>query len=391
MCKPGRLAGLLWAIVVPVGLSVLVGCGNSEGEGDESGGTGGSTAGPAGGAGTGGGDATGGATATGGTPGAGGVTVTGGAAATGGSTLTGGASTTGGLGTTGGAPATGGAPTTGGAGVTGGLEDTGGATVTGGALGSGGVTDTGATGGTGADGGSAGAAGSGGAGGTTGCPPATPLTGGVQYCSNERGDAGGGYVYELWASGTGSGCMTVRGVDATFGATWNDVEDFLGRVGLGFDQTRTHAQIGTISADFQETKSGEGGFLYVGVYGWTVNPLREYYIIDDWGTTKPAGTSSDGTPRTHAGTIDVDGATYDVWTKLRENKPAITGDSETFEQYFSVRETPRQCGHVSVSEHFHQWEALGLPLGNLYEATFLVEAQDNSGSVEFTTATVVVE
>ena len=185
--------------------------------------------------------------------------------------------------------------------------------------------------------------------------------------------------------------MTVYGVDAAFGATWSNVEDFLGRVGLSFDQTRTHTQIGTISSDFAETKTSDGGFLYVGVYGWTVDPLREYYILDDWGTTKPAETASDGSRRTHAGTITVDGDIYDVWTKLRENKPSIIGDNQTFEQYFSVRQTARQCGHISVSEHFIQWETLGLPLGNLHEAKLLVEAQDNSGSIEFTTATVVVE
>jgi hypothetical protein len=34
---------------------------------------------------------------------------------------------------------------------------------------------------------------------------------------------------------------------------------------------------------------------------------------------------------------------------------------------------------------------MGLPLGNLYEVKWLVEAQANSGSVSFTTATVVVD
>lgn len=185
--------------------------------------------------------------------------------------------------------------------------------------------------------------------------------------------------------------MTVHGVDAAFSAEWTGVEDFLARVGLDFDQTKTHTQIGNISAEFAERKTEEGGLTYIGVYGWTVNPLREYYILDDWGATKPAGTSSDGTPRTHKGTIQVDGATYDVYTKLRENKPAITGDSETFEQYFSIRQTARQCGTISVSEHFTQWENLGLPLGNMHEAKLLVEAQDNSGSIQFTTATFVVQ
>ena len=262
-------------------------------------------------------------------------------------------------------------------------------TSSGGIAGAGGMTSAG--GATASMTGAGGAAG-GGAGGTSSdCPPATPMMGGQEYCSNSKGNVGNGYGYELWAEGTGSGCMTIRGVDATFGATWSNVEDFLARVGLDFDQTRTHTQIGTISAEFAETKTDDGGLTYIGVYGWTVDPLLEFYILDDWGATKPGGTASDGTPRTHVGTITVDGATYEVWKKLRENKPAITGPSETFEQFFSIRETARQCGRISVSEHFEQWEDLGVSLGKLHEAKLLLEAQGNSGSIEFTTATVVIE
>ena len=217
------------------------------------------------------------------------------------------------------------------------------------------------------------------------------MTGGQQYCSNIKGNSAGGYSYELWAEGTGSGCMTVAGVDARFKATWTNVEDFLARVGLAFDQTKTPAQIGTISADFAQTKTGgTAGLVYIGIYGWTVDPLREYYILDDWGTTMPAGIASDGTPRDHVGTITVDGGTYEVWKKTRTNKPAITGDNKTFDQYFSIRQTARQCGHISISEHFSQWNNLGLPLGKLYEAKLLVEAQDSTGTVDFTKATVTV-
>lgn len=227
---------------------------------------------------------------------------------------------------------------------------------------------------------------------TVTCPPATPLTGGTEYCSNSRGNAGQGYSYELWAEGSGTGCMTVHGQGATFSAEWSNVEDFLARVGLDFDQTRKHAQIGTISAEFAETKTEEGGGLtYIGIYGWTVDPLREFYILDDWGVEKPAGFASDGTPRDEVGTLVADGETYDVWKKTRVDKPAITGPSETFDQYFSIRRTARQCGTISVSEHFSKWEELGLPLGNLYEVKLLAESQFNSGTIKFTTASVTVD
>jgi endo-1,4-beta-xylanase len=216
------------------------------------------------------------------------------------------------------------------------------------------------------------------------------LTGGTQYCSNMRGNIAGGYSWELWAEGMGSGCMTVFGVDARFKATWTNVEDLLARVGLSFDQTRTHTQIGTINADFAETKTGSNGLVYIGIYGWTVDPLREYYILDDWGAIMPAGTASDGTPRDHVGTITVDGGTYEVWKKTRVNKPNITGTDATFDQYFSIRQTARQCGRISVSEHFTKWTGLGLPFGKLYEAKILVEAQDSTGTIEFSKATVTV-
>ena len=376
----------------------VAGCGSGSG-GKGTGSSGGTT-------GTGGATTTtgGSVSMSGGTVGSGGATsYAGTTGATGGSTGITGGTGGGGMIATGGTTVTGGVSENGGAAVAGGTQIvTGGTTGTGGTISSGGVSGTGGfsgTGGTSSSGGITGTGGptgaggvSGGAGGTSStCPPATPLTGGKQYCSNTKGSVGGAYAYELWASGSGSGCMTVYGVNANFSATWTNVGDFLARIGLGFDETKTPAQMGTISSDFAETKTGNSGLVYVGIYGWSVNPLREYYIVEDWGSSKPAGVASDGTPRTQVGTITVDGDTYDVWKHTQTNKPAITGDNQTFDQYFSVRQTARQCGHISISEHFSQWAGLGLQLGNLEEAKLLVEAQNSSGTVAFTTATVVVK
>jgi endo-1,4-beta-xylanase len=195
----------------------------------------------------------------------------------------------------------------------------------------------------------------------------------------------GGYSYQLWSNGTGSGSMTVYGVDAQFSAKWSNAGDFLARVGLGFNSSKTPAQIGTISADFAEAKTGNGGgFSYIGIYGWSENPLHEYYIVEDWFGSRPV-------PGTKVSTITVDGGTYDVLTHTQTNQPSITGSNSTFVQFWSVRQTARPCGTISISEHFSQWAGLGMQLGNLEEARLLIEAGNNSGSIDFTTAKVVVK
>src|SRR3970040_404650 len=154
--------------------------------------------------------------------------------------------------------------------------------------------------------------------------------------------------------------MTPYGVGAAFKANWNNSGDFLARVGLALGSNQTHEQLGTFSADFAETKTGTaGGFSYVGIYGWSVNPLHEYYIIDDWFGTRP-------NPGDKVGTITIDWGTYDILTYTQVNQPAITGGNATFVQFWSLRQTARQCGHISISEHFKAWADLGMTLGNMY-------------------------
>jgi endo-1,4-beta-xylanase len=215
------------------------------------------------------------------------------------------------------------------------------------------------------------------------CVPGAAWTGGTTHAGAfGQGTASGNYTWNLYASGSGSDSITVAGVDAKFSAMWNNPGDFIARVGLQFDSTQTPSQIGTLESDFAETKTGTGGgFSYIGVYGWSENPLHEYYIVDDWFGSRPLFG-------TEVGTITVDGGTYDVLQNTQNNQPAITGGNATFVQFLSIRQTARQCGHISISEHFSQWAQMGLQLGNLEEARILVEAGGGSGSIDFTTATL---
>jgi hypothetical protein len=206
--------------------------------------------------------------------------------------------------------------------------------------------------------------------------------------SNATGNVAGagGYSYDLWSSGSG-GSITVFNGSADFTANWNNSGDFLARVGLGWNSTKTYTQLGTISATFSETKTGgAGGYSYIGIYGWSENPLHEYYIVEDSFNGQPNAAALGGATQT--GTITVDGGTYDVYTHTQTNQPTITGQNATFVQFFSVRQTARTCGTISISEHFSQWATLGMQLGDMEEARILVEAGGGTGSIAFTNATV---
>ncbi|WP_081660409.1 glycoside hydrolase family 11 protein [Pseudobutyrivibrio ruminis] len=178
-----------------------------------------------------------------------------------------------------------------------------------------------------------------------------------------------GYDYELWKD-TGNTSMTLN-AGGTFDCSWSNINNALFRKGKKFDSTQTYQQIGNITFDYGCDYRPNGN-SYLCVYGWTVDPLVEYYIVDSWGTWRPPG----GTPK---GQIQVDGGTYDVYETTRYNAPSIQGDT-TFKQYFSVRTSKRTSGTISVSEHFKAWERMGMRCGKLYEAALNIEGYQSSGS-----------
>ena len=70
-----------------------------------------------------------------------------------------------------------------------------------------------------------------------------------------------------------------------------------------FDKTKTYSQLGTFSSDFAYTTTGvtTGGFGNIGIYGWSVNPLHEYYIAENWLGKKPNFTKVGPSPSTVKG------------------------------------------------------------------------------------------
>lgn len=197
--------------------------------------------------------------------------------------------------------------------------------------------------------------------------------------NNETGTHDG-YDYEFWKDDGGSGSMTLNN-GGNFSAQWSNVHNILFRKGKKFDETQTHQQIGNMSitygADYQPS-----GNSYLTVYGWAVDPLVEFYIVDSWGDWRPPGSTSKGT-------INVDGGTYDIYETTRVQQPSIKGTA-TFQQYWSVRTSKRTSGTISVSEHFKAWENLGMPMGKMYEVALTVEGYQSSGYADVYSNTLTI-
>jgi len=129
-------------------------------------------------------------------------------------------------------------------------------------------------------------------------------------------------------------------------------------VGIGWTTGTTNAI--TYSGSFS-TVAGTG---MLSVYGWTTNPLVEYYIVEDLHSPPSFGTQK--------GTVTSDGSAYTIWENTRVNEPSIVGTS-TFNQYISVRQSPRTSGTVTVENHFKAWAALGMQMGTFSYQVIAVE------------------
>ena len=197
-----------------------------------------------------------------------------------------------------------------------------------------------------------------------------------------------GFRYELWNQNSqGTACMTL-GSGALFSGNWSGIENYLARRGLGFNQTQEHQEIGKFFADYNCTysPSGESGNSYLSIYGWTVDPLVEYYIIEDWRKWIPS--MQDGAKS--KGSITINGSIYDIYESTRVNQPSISGNT-TFQQYFSIRRDKRSSGTINISDHFDKWESLGMDMGKLHEVSFVVEGYQSSGSFAFNALDVYVK
>jgi endo-1,4-beta-xylanase len=189
------------------------------------------------------------------------------------------------------------------------------------------------------------------AGSSTGCkkdktsepsPAAERLSGYVKDDGEPLPEAQGtnnGYFWSLYREG-GSASITF-GSGGNFAISYSNVNDVVGGKGWNPGSARTVGyNVGALS----------GSYNFVGVYGWTTNPLIEYYVAE-------MGSVAHGT---YINTINSDGHSYNFYKQQRVNAPSIIGTA-TFWQYKDTwgGSSTGSNRSVNMANHINNWRSRG--------------------------------
>jgi hypothetical protein len=187
----------------------------------------------------------------------------------------------------------------------------------------------------------------------------------AQTISNTETGTQGGYYYYFWKGTIGSVSMTLM-PNGRYTTTWNQVDNFI--AGKGWE-------IGSPDRVVDFTGSFEGGVNgTLALYGWTRNPLVEYYVVENHGTWTPPGG-------VQKGTLVCDGGTYQIYENSKLTNPAING----FTTYWSVRTTKRSSGTVTFAKHVAAWKAVGMDLGAVWDYQIMAtEGYQSNGNSDIT-------
>ncbi|KAI1344406.1 glycoside hydrolase family 11 protein [Xylariaceae sp. FL0016] len=177
-----------------------------------------------------------------------------------------------------------------------------------------------------------------------------------------------GFFYSFWTDGAGSVTYN-NGPGGSYDVKWSNVGNFVAGKGWNPGAARV--------VTYNGTWNGASVNSYLSVYGWTKNPLIEYYVVESYGSYNPSSGAQ------KRGSIEADGGTYDIYQTQRVNQPSIEGTS-TFYQFWSVRQQKRVGGTVTMQKHFDAWTSAGLKLGTHDYQILATEGYQSSGSASIT-------
>lgn len=170
-----------------------------------------------------------------------------------------------------------------------------------------------------------------------------------------------GYFWQCYVSG-GSASISFPQAGTypgNFAVNWSNVGDVVAGKGWNPGSARVvNYNCGALS----------GSYNNFSVYGWTTNPLIEYYICEK-------GSVASGSA---VGSLSSDGRTYTVYKHQQVNQPSIQGTA-TFWQYLSNwgGAATGQSYSVTTSNHFNYWKAHIGSMGAYNLQILAIEAYGN--------------
>ncbi len=193
----------------------------------------------------------------------------------------------------------------------------------------------------------------------------------------------GSFDYEMWNQNY-QGKITFEPDEGAFTCSWKDVDNCIFSMGNNYDSgKKQYNSLLFFKRSFiYEAEYSPKGNSFLGLHGWTRNPLLEYYIVEgyaDWAL--PLNIED-------CGSYFINNKAYDLYKQMVYNEPSLDGTA-TFPRYWSVctensvknNQINYIKGDVDIYGHLEAFEQLGVDMsGSLYEVCLYIENYKSSGS-----------